>query len=389
MKRLRLFLAIVVAFAVVPFAAVGAEGDTEVRSAVLDVEGMTCQSCASRIQATLTKIEGVREAEVTLAAKEARIVHDIAKVTTAQLVAAINAIGYKASDRAESGSPESATVADGGTGEQTGSSCSTPATTVADDDGERLSPEDLATVVDYVIDLMRSDEFNGALEKTDIEQATGVLIPDGAGGQIQRAVMVELQDYPELLAMVQSSGGRCSEYDACSLHGDLSGAAGETLEMYAREKSEDGQRFEDHPLPAFEALDLEGNRVISDDLRGGPAMLAFLAGHCTHSMDTFPILQELARTYGPEGLRVVGVVVNSGTPEDVGTWVSNFEPEYDVWVYENPSLGDIVGSHLVPTFLYVDEEGQVREKLVGYKTPEKVDSWVDGMLHADPAIASR
>jgi thiol-disulfide isomerase/thioredoxin len=130
-------------------------------------------------------------------------------------------------------------------------------------------------------------------------------------------------------------------------------------------------------------------RVRSQDLRGRPAVLVFLAGHCTHSMDTFPILQEVTATYRVEGLQVVGVVVNSGTPDDVATWVSHFEPEYDVWVYENASLGDVIGSHLVPTYLFVDANGQVKEKLVGYKESEVVNEWLGRMLAEETRVSRR
>ena len=89
-------------------------------------------------------------------------------------------------------------------------------------------------------------------------------------------------------------------------------------------------------------------------------------------MDTFPILQKLHRRYGEGGLQVVGVLVNSGSVEDANGWVPHFAPEYRVWVYNDASLGDLIGSHLVPTYLFIDERGIVRKQLVGFKTEETV-----------------
>ena len=120
-------------------------------------------------------------------------------------------------------------------------------------------------------------------------------------------------------------------------------------------------------LPNFEAHDLAGKAVASADLKGGPVLLSFLAVHCRHSMDSFPILKELQDTYGPQGLHVVAVLINSGSVEDVNGWVHEFEPNYDIWVKNDAALGDLIRSHLVPTYLFVDAQGQVTEKLVGFK----------------------
>jgi peroxiredoxin len=150
--------------------------------------------------------------------------------------------------------------------------------------------------------------------------------------------------------------------------------------MYYRERAQDGRRFADFPLPDFSASTPKGDAIRSRDLRGDPVVLAFLAVHCRHSMRTLPILQELVRTRGDRGLRVVGVWVNSGSVEDLNTWLHVFEPEFEVWSYPSASLGDVVQSHLVPTILFVDRDGKVREKMVGEKTLEDISARADALL---------
>lgn len=386
MKILRMSLAVVIGVALVlPVAMAGTQ------EAVLEVKGMTCESCANQVRTTLSKVDGVRDARVDLSLSEAHVIHDPSRVSREDLVQAINALGYQASekDRAVSGENESASGA--ARGVPSGHSCSTPVESATADGDGRLSDEQVAIAADYIVQRIVSDGDNPNLEftKDQIEKATGIAIPPQDEVRIQNAARLKLQEYPEALEKVASCSARCSQYDACSLQGDLSGATGEALDMYDREKLEDGLAFDNQPLPAFEAVDVGLQQVRSEDLKGKPAVLAFLAGHCTHSMDTFPILQELARNHGPKGLQVVGVVVNSGTPDDVAIWVSHFEPEYAVWVYENESLGDVIGSHLVPTYLFVDADGQVKEKLVGYKESEVVDDWLTRMLDAETRISRR
>ena len=61
----------------------------------LPIQGMTCASCASRIERTLNKLEGVT-ATVNYATEKARVEFDADAVTPEALVAAVEAVGYSA-----------------------------------------------------------------------------------------------------------------------------------------------------------------------------------------------------------------------------------------------------------------------------------------------------
>ncbi|MGI8622643.1 MAG: heavy metal translocating P-type ATPase [Solirubrobacteraceae bacterium] len=61
----------------------------------LPLEGMTCSSCANRIERKLNKLDGV-QATVNYATEKAAVSFDAAQVTTAHLVGAVEAAGYKA-----------------------------------------------------------------------------------------------------------------------------------------------------------------------------------------------------------------------------------------------------------------------------------------------------
>ena len=61
-----------------------------------DVSGMTCGGCTGSVQRTLSKIDGVSHAEVTLQPGVASVVADPDRVTSAQIEAAITGLGYPA-----------------------------------------------------------------------------------------------------------------------------------------------------------------------------------------------------------------------------------------------------------------------------------------------------
>src|SRR5690348_14940912 len=78
-----------------------ADPQTEAREqTTLTLEGMTCASCAARIERTLNKVEGV-EATVNYATETASVTFDPSVVAPDQLTAAVERIGYRAHQRDE------------------------------------------------------------------------------------------------------------------------------------------------------------------------------------------------------------------------------------------------------------------------------------------------
>ena len=344
----------------------GQPGGPGLETVSLEVQGMQSFMCEMGVNSALSSLSGVTAVSVDRKAARAEVTFDPAAVSPGAFVDAVNAVGYRASlpPRASTADARSATA------NPRPAHAASPSRLTADQI-ERVS----VFIAGQIIETQEIPTGEA------IEEATGVELSIADIPMLQQAVLGKLVDDPrgqELLA-----GSRCSDYGACSLWGNLAGASGETLGLYEREKALDGETYESMPLPAFEARNLAGETVRSAELVGRPAVLAFLAVHCNHSMETFPILQELHRRHAEDGLQVVGVLVNSGSVEDANGWVPHFAPEYPIWVYEDASLGDLVGSHLVPTYLLVDEHGNVRKKLVGFKDQEDIIADVALIRRAD------
>src|SRR5947209_9741889 len=73
----------------------------EIRT-VFDLEGMTCASCAMRIEKGLKKVPGVIDANVNLATEKAAVVYDPAQTNLEQMVQKVEAVGYKATPQVPS-----------------------------------------------------------------------------------------------------------------------------------------------------------------------------------------------------------------------------------------------------------------------------------------------
>src|SRR5436190_23897028 len=64
--------------------------------AVLALEGMTCASCAMRIEKGLKKVPGVKDASVNFATEQATVTYDPTQTGLEQMVQKVDAVGYKA-----------------------------------------------------------------------------------------------------------------------------------------------------------------------------------------------------------------------------------------------------------------------------------------------------
>ncbi len=71
----------------------------------LELEGMSCASCAARVERALSRQDGVAEARVNFAAARAEVVFDAAVVTPEQLETAVEDVGYRIAPAAQ-GAPD-------------------------------------------------------------------------------------------------------------------------------------------------------------------------------------------------------------------------------------------------------------------------------------------
>src|SRR6059058_5976805 len=70
--------------------------------AVLALEGMTCASCAMRIEKGLKKVPGVKDASVNFATEQASVTYDPTQTGVEQMVQKVDAVGYKATPQVTS-----------------------------------------------------------------------------------------------------------------------------------------------------------------------------------------------------------------------------------------------------------------------------------------------
>ena len=71
------------------------ESSASMSAIVIPVDGMSCNRCASRVRSTLTAIDGVGDADVSLEQKRVVVHFDPHRTSAAVLASAINDAGFK------------------------------------------------------------------------------------------------------------------------------------------------------------------------------------------------------------------------------------------------------------------------------------------------------
>jgi Cu+-exporting ATPase len=104
------------------------------------LEGMTCASCAMRIEKGLKKVPGVLEASVNLATEQGTVTYDPTLTDVAKMVQKVDAIGYKAIPQAGSVREEAQAIS-ATTSATPASSENRPQTTSADAQSKRRQTE--------------------------------------------------------------------------------------------------------------------------------------------------------------------------------------------------------------------------------------------------------
>ena len=88
----------------IPYAyAGGPEVAAPTRQVTLSVRNMTCSVCAVTVKKSLTRVEGVKDAKVTLSPPQAVVTYDPAKVRMERLVEATTAAGFPSTILADGG----------------------------------------------------------------------------------------------------------------------------------------------------------------------------------------------------------------------------------------------------------------------------------------------
>ena len=131
--------------------------------------------------------------------------------------------------------------------------------------------------------------------------------------------------------------------------------------------------------PAFDLETLDGGRLSLADLRGSPVVLNFWASWCIPCREEAPLLTAAARTFGTQGLRVVGIVYQDSAAS-ARDFMDRFGQSYPGLLDPDGRTSIDYGVFGIPETFFIGRDGIVRARQVGPVTEAGLDRQIQEIL---------
>lgn len=140
---------------------------------------------------------------------------------------------------------------------------------------------------------------------------------------------------------------------------------------YARSLVVNPRRAREDYAPNFRVTTLKGNSVQLTDMAGKVVVLDFWATWCHPCVASVGELKELTKKYSQDKV----ILLSVSADEDEQKWkefIGKKDMEWEQYWDKDGSVRKLFNVHAFPTYLVIDQEGILRERIVGLNSQQSV-----------------
>ncbi len=120
-------------------------------------------------------------------------------------------------------------------------------------------------------------------------------------------------------------------------------------------------------VPGYKLKTLEGKRISLRDYRGSPLLINFWATWCAPCRKEFPIIKEIEKKFGKDGLIILAVNIDdTRTISGVKSFVSAHSLDFIIPLDPNRKLFNNFRGSSLPLTLLIDASGNVVRTYSGF-----------------------
>lgn len=120
-------------------------------------------------------------------------------------------------------------------------------------------------------------------------------------------------------------------------------------------------------VPGYKLKTLEGKRISLRDYRGSPLLINFWATWCVPCRKEFPIIKEIEKKFGKDGLIILAVNIDdTRTISGVKSFVSAHSLDFIIPLDPNRKLFNNFRGSSLPLTLLIDASGNVVRTYSGF-----------------------
>jgi thiol-disulfide isomerase/thioredoxin len=146
------------------------------------------------------------------------------------------------------------------------------------------------------------------------------------------------------------------------------------------------------PQPDPQYIDAAGYQKLVEQYRGKPLLVTFWATWCEPCRDEYPMLNELAKQYAPQGLKVVGVNLDQeGDTILMRRFIARYRPIFPNFRKKEGGEGNFVQAVLpgwngaIPASFFYAPDGRQIGHLVGEGTRDTYEAAIRQLLASSGA----
>ena len=135
--------------------------------------------------------------------------------------------------------------------------------------------------------------------------------------------------------------------------------------------------------PSFDLARLLGGSMESDDLKGNVVVVDFIATWCPPCIEEVPAYNALSEKYKGKNVRVIGIVVESGSLDEVKAKLAQLDIRYPVLFGAEKTISDF-GIYAFPATLVLSKDWKIqhRHTEVAPNKKQSIEQEIDELLLA-------